>query len=54
MGKTKKIFPVWCLIAWSGLGISPVSAQNHVSDYLKIGVEPLPPVQPFNPYEGLR
>lgn len=54
MGKTKRILPVWCLMAWYGLGFTPVSAQNHVSDSLRIGVEPLPPVQPFNPYEGLR
>ena len=54
MGKTKRILPVWCLMAWSGLGITPVSAQNQISDSVRIGVEPLPPVQPFNPYEGLR
>lgn len=53
MGKTKRILPVWCLMAWYGLGFTPVSAQNHVSDSLRIGVEPLPE-KPFNPYEGLR
>lgn len=54
MRKTKRTLPVWCLIGWCGLGTIPVGAQNVVSDSLRIGVEPLPPIQPFNPYEGLR
>lgn len=54
MEKTKRILPVWCLMAWSGLGITSAFAQSEISDSVRIGVEPLPPVQSFNPYEGLR
>lgn len=54
MRKMKKTLPVWCLIGWCGLGAAPVGAQTVSSDSVRIGVEPLPPAQPFNPYEGLR
>lgn len=54
MRKTKRSFPTWCLMTCWGLATLPVGARAAVADSVRIGVEPLPPVQSFNPYEGLR
>lgn len=54
MRKTRRTLPIWCLVAWCGLGTTPVWAQKLNPDTVSVDRGFLPRIPDFSPYEKLK